>query len=99
MVLLLYPIPYTLVFTIPHTYIKMAKVKIYISPKKEILDPQGTVVENALRHLGFEGTSKVRVGKYITLESKEGDEAKIKEMCEKLLSNPLIEDYTFEVIT
>lgn len=78
----------------------MAKIKVYVTPKKGILDPQGKTVESALHSLGYKNVSNVRIGKYIELEI-EGRGAKvegqIKEMCKKLLSNPIIEDYRFEV--
>jgi len=78
----------------------LARVKIYISPKQGIHDPQGQATENALKHLGFDSTSKVRIGKYITLEVKNGTSKEdIEEMCKKLLANPIIEDYSFEVST
>lgn len=80
----------------------MAKVKIYVTHKKGILDPQGKTVETALKSLGYKNVANVHIGKYIELEI-EGpkDKAKIEkqvaEMCEKLLSNPIIEQYRFEV--
>jgi phosphoribosylformylglycinamidine synthase len=79
----------------------MAKVKIYVSPKKGILDPQGKAVESALISLDYKNVSNVRIGKYIELEMT-GDRGQttgkqIEEMCKKLLTNPIIEDYRFEV--
>ncbi|MGI9081072.1 MAG: phosphoribosylformylglycinamidine synthase subunit PurS [Thermoleophilaceae bacterium] len=62
-----------------------------IRPKEGILDPQGQAVERALPALGFEGVSHVRVGRMVELEAQ--DERRIEEMCERLLANPLIEDY------
>jgi len=70
------------------------KAKVLIRPKQGILDPQGKAVERALPALGFEGVTDVRVGRLVELETD--DPAKLDELCEKLLSNPLIED--FEVI-
>ena len=79
----------------------MAKVKIYITPKKGILDPQGKTIEAALHSLGYKKVSRVRIGKYIELDIESQDhriiESQIKEMCKKLLANPVIEDYRFEV--
>ena len=66
-----------------------------IRPKAGILDPQGQVVERALPALGFEGVTDVRVGRLIELEVE--DPGQLPAMCEKLLANPLIED--FEVQT
>ena len=65
-----------------------------IRPKQGILDPQGKAVERALPALGFEGISNVRVGRLVELETD--DPAQLDAICEKLLANPLIED--FEVV-
>ena len=67
------------------------KVQILIRPKEGILDPQGQAVERALPALGFEGVERVRIGRLVELEV-EGP-ARVEEMCERLLANPLIEDY------
>lgn len=75
----------------------MKKVKIYISPKANILDPQGQAVENALKQLGFTDTKNVRIGKYITLEVENGTKEQIEKMCKQLLANLIIEDYRFEI--
>ena len=71
------------------------KAKVLIRPKEGILDPQGKAVEGALPKLGFEGVSHVRVGRLVELETDDPDA--LPELCEKLLANPLIED--FEVVT
>jgi phosphoribosylformylglycinamidine synthase len=71
------------------------KARVLIRPKAGILDPQGQAVERALPALGFEGVSGVRVGRLVELEVE--DAARMEEMCERLLANPLIEDY--EVVT
>jgi phosphoribosylformylglycinamidine synthase len=65
--------------------------RVLIRPKEGILDPQGQAVERALPALGFEGVNQVRVGRLIELEVD--DAARVPEMCERLLANPLIEDY------
>ena len=62
-----------------------------IRPKSGILDPQGQAVERALPALGFEGVSRVHVGRLIELDVP--DPQRVPEMCERLLANPLIEDY------
>ena len=67
------------------------KVSVLIRPKAGILDPQGQAVERALPALGFDGVSDVRVGRLVELEVT--DVADVGPMCEKLLANPLIEDY------
>lgn len=78
----------------------MAKVKVYVTPKKGVLDPQGKTVEHALVSLGYKNVSEVKIGKYIELDVKDKGvriEDQVNEMCKKLLSNPVIEDYRFEV--
>ena len=65
-----------------------------IRPKEGILDPQGKAVERALPALGFDGVEHVRVGRMVELEAESAD--RLDELCEKLLANPLIEDYEIE---
>ncbi len=67
------------------------RTRVLIHPKQGILDPQGQAVERALPALGFEGVREVRVGRLIELELD--DPSRVPEMCERLLANPLIEDY------
>ena len=67
------------------------KARVLIRPKEGILDPQGQAVERALPALGFEGVSHVRIGRLVELEV--ADPSRLEEMCERLLANPLIEDY------
>ena len=69
----------------------MTRVRVLIRPKSGILDPQGQSVERALPALGFEGVEHVHVGRLIELDVE--DASRLPEMCEKLLVNPLIEDY------
>ncbi len=71
------------------------RVRVLIRPKAGILDPQGQAVERALPALGFEGVSHVRVGRMVELEVE--DASRLDEMCERLLANPLIEDYEVTV--
>ena len=75
--------------------------KIYITLKKDVLDPQGSVIANSLKSLGFNGIEDVRQGKYIEikLNTKNKDTAikQLNEMCEKLLANLVIEDYKVEI--
>ena len=71
------------------------KAKVLIRPKEGILDPQGKAVERALPALGFDGIHEVRVGRLVELETD--DPAKLDSLCEKLLANPLIEDYEVEI--
>jgi phosphoribosylformylglycinamidine synthase len=70
---------------------------VLIRPKQGILDPQGQAIERALPALGFEGVSDVRVGRLVELELD--DPARLDEMCETLLANPLIEDYAIEELS
>jgi phosphoribosylformylglycinamidine synthase subunit PurS len=65
--------------------------RVLVRPKRGILDPQGQAVERALPALGFEGVRNVHIGRLIELEVE--DPARLPEMCERLLANPLIEDY------
>jgi phosphoribosylformylglycinamidine synthase subunit PurS len=74
---------------------------VLIRPKAGILDPQGQAVERALPALGYEGVSNVHVGRMVELDVPgNGDVAgRVAEMCEKLLSNPLIESYEVEALS
>jgi phosphoribosylformylglycinamidine synthase subunit PurS len=67
------------------------RARVLVRPKRGILDPQGQAVERALPALGFEGVGNVRIGRLIELDVE--DPARLPEMCERLLANPLIEDY------
>jgi phosphoribosylformylglycinamidine synthase len=77
------------------------KANVYVTLKREVLDPQGDAVRRALGDLGFEGVKNVRVGKLIELEV-DGDakkaEGALEAMCQKLLANPVIEDFRFELL-
>jgi phosphoribosylformylglycinamidine synthase len=67
------------------------RARVLIRPKQGILDPQGVAVERALPALGFDGVSDVHVGRLVELDVD--DATKLEPMCEKLLANPLVEDY------
>ena len=75
--------------------------KVYVTLKKAVLDPQGKAVERSLHALGYQEVRDVRMGKYFEVEleaaSRQQAEARIREMCDKLLANPVIEDYRFEI--
>ena len=77
------------------------KARIKITLKNGVLDPQGKAIGNALGALGFDGVGDVRQGKYIELDVDESDPDKAREqvtaMCEKLLANTVIENYSFEL--
>lgn len=75
------------------------KVRVDVMLKTGVLDPQGEAVRHALGNLGFEGVSGVRQGKVIELDVAEGtSEDVIKDMCDKLLANTVIENYTIQVL-
>jgi phosphoribosylformylglycinamidine synthase PurS subunit len=70
------------------------RVRVLIRPKAGILDPQGQAVERALPALGFEGVANVHVGRLVELDVD--DPSQVGAMCERLLANPLIEDFQIE---
>ena len=76
------------------------KVKVIVTPKETVLDPQGAAVREAMQHLGFDAARAVRIGRYLEIDL-EGDaaaqEPKLRELCRDLLSNPVIEDYRIEM--
>ena len=73
------------------------KISVVITLKKDVLDPQGKVIHQALDGMGFAGVNEVRQGKYFEIEIKENEknkaEEKVEEMCKKLLANLVIEDF------
>ena len=77
----------------------MAKVNVTL--RRSILDPQGKAVHHALESLGMKSVEEVRIGKYIELtvnsKNKEDAEKLVKEACEKLLANPVMEDFSFSI--
>ena len=77
------------------------KAKIVITPKKAVVDPQGKTVQSALEHMGYGGINAVHVGKYLEVDLADGDREAarrwVDEACHKFLSNPVIEDYRFEI--
>ncbi len=80
------------------------KAKVYVTVRKNVLDPQGTAVERALHQSGFTAAKNVRIGKMIEMQiddskglSKAQAEAELKKMCEKFLANMVIEDYRVEI--
>lgn len=79
----------------------MYLAKIYITLKPTVNDPQGLTIKGALHHLGFTAVEDVRAGKYMEVRINEEDNAKahkqVSEMCHKLLANPVIENYRFEL--
>jgi phosphoribosylformylglycinamidine synthase subunit PurS len=77
------------------------KAKVKVTLKNGVLDPQGKAIEGALGSLGFDGVNNVRQGKYFEIELAEMDrakaEAQVKAMCEKLIANTVIENYSIEL--
>ena len=77
------------------------KVTVFVTPKKNVLDPQGAAVSHAMESLGFSGLKNVRVGKVIEIELPGEDTPEFREsldrICTDLLSNPVIEDYRYEL--
>jgi phosphoribosylformylglycinamidine synthase len=76
--------------------------KVYVTLKKEVLDPQGDTVRKSLHTLGFHAVEDVRVGKYIEValqcDTREQAQDELHGMCAKLLANPVIEEYRVEVV-
>jgi len=77
------------------------KVKVHVTLKNGVLDPQGKAIEHTLGSLGFNGVNNVRQGKFIELTLAESDadkaRAQVDEMCKKLLANTVIENYTIDL--
>jgi len=75
--------------------------KVYVTPKKAILDPQGKAITHSLRSLHYDEVDDVRMGKYLELKlhglSREQAQQRIEEMCRRLLANLVIEDFRFEI--
>ena len=78
------------------------KARVHVTLKTGVLDPQGEAIRHALGSLGFDGVDGVRQGKVIELDLAEADrtkaEASVKDMCEKLLANTVIENYRIELV-
>ncbi len=76
--------------------------KVYVTPKKAILDPQGKAIANSLHSLHYDEVADVRMGKYLELRLKglarAQAEQRVEEMCRRLLANSVIEDFRFEIV-
>ena len=80
-------------------YGDVVKAKVIVMPKEAVLDPQGSAVRDAMRHLGMPEVRSVRIGKYmeIDIEGQDGAlESRLHRLCSDLLSNPVIEDYELQ---
>jgi phosphoribosylformylglycinamidine synthase subunit PurS len=77
--------------------------RVYVTLKPTVNDPQGLAVRTGLHHLGFESVEAVRMGKFLEVSLRAEDEAaarqQVEQMCRKLLANPVIESYRFEITT
>jgi phosphoribosylformylglycinamidine synthase PurS subunit len=75
--------------------------RIHVTLKRGVLDPQGKAIQHGLASLGFDGVEEVRMGKYIEVRlsgvSEDEAERRVRAMCEQLLANPVIEEFTFEI--
>lgn len=80
----------------------MFRASIKVMLKEGVLDPQGKAVQSSLSDMGYDEVEDVRIGKYMTLhldnKTKNEAEKRVEEMCERLLANPVIEDYEYEVL-
>ena len=80
---------------------QMFEAQIKITLKKTVADPQGLTIKHALESLGFSNLTDARMGKLINLNLNQKDraeaEAEVNQICQKLLANPIIEDYSFEI--
>ena len=78
------------------------KAQVYVTLKREVLDPQGDAVKRALSSMGFEEVKSTRIGKFIEIDldgdNKDKAEKRLKSMSEKLLCNPVIEDFRVEIV-
>ena len=79
----------------------MFKANVYVSLKKQVLDPQGKTIQHALHDLGFESVQSIRYGKFLEVEldapTREKAEEDLNAICRRLLANPVIEDYRYEI--
>jgi phosphoribosylformylglycinamidine synthase len=76
----------------------VTRVRVFVTLKPSLLDSASRTVAGALQKLGYAELQQARIGKLIELELDQYDESRVKEMCDKLLANPVIEDYTISVV-
>jgi phosphoribosylformylglycinamidine synthase len=83
--------------------VKTYRVSVHITPRRGLLDPQGKAVESALHSLGFDGVKSVHVGRHIVIDTESANAdaavASVTAMCERLLANPVTEDFEIESAT
>jgi phosphoribosylformylglycinamidine synthase subunit PurS len=91
------PVPVLLMLRTLHNE-RMPLVRVTVTLKPSLLDSAGRTVSSSLQGLGYDEVTDVRIGKVVQLNVDQVDDARIKEMCKKLLSNPVIEDFTYEVV-
>lgn len=77
------------------------RARVFVTPKRGILDPQGKAVQQSLHTLGYPEVTEVRIGKYVEVTladvSRESADTRVREMCERLIANRVIEDYDFTI--
>lgn len=76
----------------------VTRYRVFVTLKAGLLDTQGRAVGDALRSLGFDAVKDVRMGKMIEIEAEGADKSQVESMCQKLLANPVIEEYTIEAL-
>jgi phosphoribosylformylglycinamidine synthase PurS subunit len=76
----------------------MTTVRVYVTLKPSLLDSAGRTIAGALQKLGYDELEEARIGKMIELKVKDYSEARVREMCDKILANPVIEDYRIEAV-
>lgn len=80
----------------------MWQARVFVTLKEGVFDPQGKAVQGGLRDLGYDCVADLRIGKFILLgidvPERKAAEALVREMCDKLLANPVIEEYSFELV-
>ncbi len=76
----------------------MKRVNVYITPKQEVLDPQGKAIQASLDLIGFAGIVEIRLGKFIQMRMENPNSETLDSICNKLLANTVIEDYRYEIL-